>query len=46
MNKDQSIAALLEVLHHRIENGIYKDAVHKITLMTTLQTIERMLAGK
>lgn len=44
MNANQTIAELMQELTSRIENGDYKDSVHKITFMTTLQTIERMLS--
>ena len=29
-----------------IAKGEYKDSVHKITLMTTLETVQRILNGK
>ena len=43
---NQSVAELIEVLQKRIENGQFKDAVHKIKLMTTLETVQRMLNGQ
>ncbi|MDA0779235.1 MAG: hypothetical protein O2810_00335 [Bacteroidetes bacterium] len=46
MNENQTISELLQILEYRIENGEYKDSVHKITLMTTLETVQRMLNGK
>ncbi|MGC6480103.1 MAG: hypothetical protein ACON42_06980 [Flavobacteriaceae bacterium] len=30
-------------LERKIKNGTYKDSVHKITLMTTLSTIEKTI---
>jgi len=46
MNSNQTIAELISTLEQRIEQGEYKDSVHKITLMTTLETVQRMLNGK
>ncbi len=46
MNKEQTIAELIETLETRIATGDYNDSVHKITLMTTLETVQRMLNGK
>ena len=46
MNKNQSIEDLIQILEQRIEKGDYKDSVHKITLMTTLETVQHMLNGK
>ena len=46
MNENQTISALIETLEKRIENGHYKDSVHKIKLITTLETVQRMLNGK
>lgn len=46
MNSNQTIAELISTLEQRIAQGEYKDSVHKITLMTTLETVQRMLNGK
>ena len=46
MNANQTIAELIESLENRIAQGDYNDSVHKITLMTTLETVQRLLNGK
>jgi hypothetical protein len=46
MNAQQTIAELVETLQTRLEKGQFRDAVHKIKLMTTLETVQRMLNGK
>lgn len=46
MNEQQTIAELVETLQIRLEKGQFRDAVHKIKLMTTLETVQRMLNGK
>ena len=46
MNEQQTIAELVETLQTRLEKGQFKDAVHKIKLMTTLETVQRMLNGQ
>ncbi|MGB0443879.1 MAG: hypothetical protein ACPGFK_03475 [Flavobacteriaceae bacterium] len=46
MNANQTISELIETLEHRIAKGEYKDSVHKITFMTTLETVQRILNGK
>ncbi len=46
MREHQPISELIETLERRIAQGDYKDSVHKITLMTTLETVQRMLNGK
>lgn len=43
MNPNQTLAELIETLEKRLAQGEYKDAVHKIKLMTTLETVQRML---
>jgi hypothetical protein len=43
---NQSIAELMEVLQARLENGQFIDSVHKIKLLTTLETVQRMLNGQ
>ncbi|MEL0202661.1 MAG: hypothetical protein VW892_08525 [Flavobacteriaceae bacterium] len=44
MSKNISAQELLDHLNKRIEKGQYRDAVHKIKLMTTKEVIERVLA--
>lgn len=46
MNEQQTIAELVETLQTRLEKGQFRDAVHKIKLMTTHETVQRMLNGK
>ena len=46
MNEQQTISELVEILQTRLEKGQFKDAVHKIKLMTTLETVQRMLNGQ
>ena len=46
IHSNQTIAELIAVLQTRIEKGQFRDSVHKIKLMTTLQTVQRMLKGK
>ena len=46
MNEQQTIAELVETLKTRLEKRQFKDAVHKIKLMTTLETVQRMLNGQ
>jgi hypothetical protein len=43
---NQSIAELIEVLQAILENGQFIDSVHKIKLLTTLETVQRMLNGQ
>ena len=43
---NQTIAELIAVLQRRIEKAQFRDSVHKIKLMTTLETVQRMLKGK
>ena len=45
MNEQQTIAELVEKLQIRLEKGQFREAVHKIKLMTTLETVQRMLNG-
>ena len=46
MNEQQTIAELVETLQTRLEKRQFKDAVQKIKLMTTLETVQRMLNGQ
>ena len=43
---NQTISELIAVLQTRIEKGQFRDSVHKIKLITTLETVQRMLKGK
>ena len=43
---NQTIAELIAVLKTRIEKGKFRDSVHKIKFMTTLETVQRMMKGK
>ena len=38
-----TVAELIDVLRNKIDRQDYKDAVHKITLMTTLEVLERLI---
>lgn len=40
---DLTLQEFIEYLERKIESGKYKDSVHKITLMTTLSTIEKTI---
>ncbi len=40
---ETTVAELIDVLRNKIKHQDYKDAVHKITLMTTLEVIERLI---
>ena len=44
MSKNISAQELLDHINQRIEKGQYRDAVHKIKLMTAKEVIERVLA--
>ena len=44
LKTSDSIQALLDELNHRLDNGHYNDAVHKIKLLTTKEVVERMIA--
>jgi hypothetical protein len=46
IQSDQSVAELIEVLQAKLENGQFVDSVHKIKLLTTLETVQRMLNGQ
>lgn len=42
ISPETTVAELIDVLRNKINRRDYKDAVHKITLMTTLEVIERL----
>ena len=46
MNRQSSIYELLNYLEDRIENEDYKNSVHKITFMTTLHVIKKIIGEK
>ncbi|MGB0376022.1 MAG: hypothetical protein ACPGC5_02360 [Flavobacteriaceae bacterium] len=41
--KDLSLLEFTQHLERKLAQGNYKDSVHKITLITTLSTIEKTL---
>ena len=46
MNRNTSIDDLIKHLENRIEIGDYKNSVHKITFMTTLHVIKKIIGEK
>ena len=46
MNRQNSVDELLNYLENRIEKEQYKNSVHKITFMTTLHVIKKILGEK
>ena len=40
---ETTVAELIDVLRNKIDRQDYKDSVHKITLMTALEVIERLI---
>ena len=38
-----NLSELVEELNHRLTEGHYRDSVHKIKLLTTKETVERIL---
>ena len=46
MNEKTTIKELIESIEKRLEIGEYKDSVHKIKLITTLQMILEMISKK
>ena len=42
---DISAQELIKIIENRIDNGDYKDAVHKIKLMTTREMILEILSN-
>ena len=46
MNRQSSIDEFLNYLEERIENEDYKNSVHKITFMTTVHVIKKILGEK
>ena len=46
MNRQSSIDELLNYLEDRIEYEDYKNSVHKITFMTTVHVIKKIIGEK
>ena len=46
MNRQSSIDDFLNYLEDRIENGNYTNSVHKITFMTTVHVIKKIIGEK
>jgi|TARA_B100000085_G_C18336247_1_gene428427 hypothetical protein len=46
MNRQSSIDEFLNYLEDRIENEDYKNSVHKITFMTTVHVIKKIIGEK
>tara|TARA_B100000945_G_scaffold218696_1_gene176520 strand:+ start:1550 stop:1690 length:141 start_codon:yes stop_codon:yes gene_type:complete len=46
MNRQSSIDEFLTYLDKRIERGDYKNSVHKITFMTTIHVIKKIIGEK
>tara|TARA_B100000927_G_C16385709_1_gene437275 strand:+ start:536 stop:721 length:186 start_codon:yes stop_codon:yes gene_type:complete len=46
MNRQSSIGEFLNYLEDRIENEDYKNSVHKITFMTTVHVIKKIIGEK
>tara|TARA_B100000768_G_C11215729_1_gene348088 strand:+ start:362 stop:499 length:138 start_codon:yes stop_codon:yes gene_type:complete len=45
MNKENTLAELIEVLNKKIENNDVNDSVHKIKLMTARDVIKDIIRG-
>ena len=46
MNRQNSLGEFLNYLENRIEQEDYKNSVHKITFMTTLHVIKKIIGEK
>jgi hypothetical protein len=46
MNRNNSLDDFIKYLEKRIEKEDYKNSVHKITFMTTLHVIKKILGEK
>ena len=46
MNRNNSIDDFIKYLEKRIDEGDYKNSVHKITFMTTLHVIKKIIGEK
>ena len=46
MNRNNSLDDFIKYLERRIDEGDYKNSVHKITFMTTLHVIKKIIGEK
>jgi len=46
MNRNNSLDDFIKYLEKRIDEGDYKNSVHKITSMTTLHVIKKIIGEK
>ena len=46
MNRNNSLDDFIKYLEKRIDEGYYKNSVHKITFMTTLHVIKKIIGEK
>ena len=46
MNRNNSLDDFIKYLEKRIDEGDYKNSVHKITFMTTVHVIKKILGEK
>jgi len=46
MNRQNSIGEFLNYLENRIEQEDYKNSVHKITFITTIHVIKKIIGEK
>ena len=46
MNRKSTIDEFLNYIENRIDNGDYKNSVHKITFMTTVHVIKKIIEEK
>ena len=46
MNRNSSLDDFIKQLEKRIDSGDYKNSVHKITFMTTLHVIKKIIGEK
>ncbi len=46
MNRKNSLDDFIKYLEKRIDEGDYKNSVHKITFMTTLHVIKKIIGEK
>ena len=46
MNRNSSLGDFIKYLENRIDKGEYKNSVHKITFMTTMHVIKKIIGEK
>ena len=46
MNRNNTLDDFIKYLEKRIDEGDYKNSVHKITFMTTLHVIKKIIGEK